>query len=81
MASLDGPVVAVTGGASGIGLQVARDLVAQGARVVVAGRTAASVRTRAIDRQLRVVEALPEDEARALLPGTTTEPDDDAERG
>jgi DNA recombination protein RmuC len=42
---------------------------------------AASVRTRAIDRQLRVVEALPEDEARALLPGTTTEPDDDAERG
>jgi DNA recombination protein RmuC len=42
---------------------------------------AASVRTRAIDRQLRVVEALPEDEARALLPGTMTEPDDDAERG
>ncbi len=29
---------------------------------------AASVRTRAIDRQLRVVEALPEAEARALLP-------------
>jgi len=44
MASPDGPVVAVTGGASGIGLQVARDLVAQGARVVLAGRTAASVR-------------------------------------
>ena len=29
---------------------------------------AAAVRTRAIDRQLRVVEALPEEEARALLP-------------
>jgi DNA recombination protein RmuC len=29
---------------------------------------AAAVRTRAIDRQLRVVEALPEAEARALLP-------------
>jgi NAD(P)-dependent dehydrogenase (short-subunit alcohol dehydrogenase family) len=50
MASADGPVVAVTGGASGIGLQVARDLVAEGARVVIAGRGAASV--------ARAVEAL-----------------------
>ena len=42
-ARFDGKVALVTGGNSGIGLAVARGLVAEGARVVVAGRDAESV--------------------------------------
>ncbi len=45
-----------------------------------AGKTidAANVRTRAITRQLRNVEALPTDAADALIPPTLPEPDDEA---
>lgn len=40
---LDGRVAVVTGGSRGIGLAIARALLAQGAKVVVGGRTASSL--------------------------------------
>jgi 3-oxoacyl-[acyl-carrier protein] reductase len=41
MQSIDGKVAVVTGGSRGIGLAIARALVAEGARVAITGRTAA----------------------------------------
>jgi len=38
--SLEGEVALISGGATGIGLAIARSFVAQGARVVIAGRRA-----------------------------------------
>jgi NAD(P)-dependent dehydrogenase (short-subunit alcohol dehydrogenase family) len=48
-ARFEGKVALVTGGNSGIGLAVARALVAEGARVVIAGRNATTVASVAAD--------------------------------
>ena len=54
----DGRVVVVTGGTRGIGFGLARELLARGCRVVVCGRSDASVRTAVAELAITITSVL-----------------------